>query len=90
MSECIKKGCRKLKWICEDCGRVVSKAEFPMSEWISVKDKAPPSDADGYGLDVLTFSKELGINIDGYNPYRDEWNVHGKATHWMPLPEPPK
>lgn len=58
--------------------------------WFDVKDRVPKSDNDGYTTDVLTYSPEYGINIDCFSHYRDEWTVHGKATHWMPLPEPPK
>jgi len=60
-----------------------------MSKWYSVKKKVPPADEDGYGIDVLTYSKELGFNIDSFSHYRDEWNVHGKATHWQNLPKAP-
>ena len=64
-----------------------------MKDWISVKDRLPEHDSL-----VLIYSKN-GIEMVVYNGidscwddstgddyYRDiDW-----ATHWMPMPEPPK
>lgn len=48
MNECTKRGCRKLKLCCEDCGRVASTArlsEDDESEWLDIERFPPPQDA---------------------------------------------
>lgn len=47
MSECYKTGCRKLKHVCEECGKTVNSMTLSEglkmgNEWISVKDELPP------------------------------------------------
>lgn len=56
-----------------------------MSEWISVKDKAPPRD------DVLCWYSDCGlVDVCSAYVYEGEW-VYPKEeiTHWQPLPSPP-
>lgn len=57
-----------------------------VQEWISVKDRLPESFKH-----VLVF-RNGDIKIDYYEEFG--WFAHdyngGKATHWMPLPEPAK
>lgn len=48
MNECTKRGCRKLKLQCEDCGRVASTCQIPEateSEWMDITKFPPPADA---------------------------------------------
>ncbi len=59
-------------------------------EWISVKDRLPPCEEE-----FLVFSQEtiyIGSLIKGVIHYEiDMCDFPDKtATHWMPLPEPPK
>lgn len=64
-------------------------------EWISVKDRLPevyakvlcyfPNKRYGSQIAVSYFESnaiESGMCADAFK--------HGKPTHWMPLPEPPK
>lgn len=63
-------------------------------EWISIEDRLP--EKDGFYLVyaksdnpfipevyVQEYVQEIGFTYDG------EW-VDTRATHWMPLPKPPK
>jgi hypothetical protein len=48
LNECTKRGCRKLKLLCEDCGRTVSTtriSEEDESEWKDIDRFPPPQDA---------------------------------------------
>ena len=57
-------------------------------EWISVKDMLPTSIED-----VLVWDGEH-ISVGWYDTYSKGWTSYlgsiDGATHWMPLPEPPK
>ena len=57
-----------------------------MAEWISVKDRLPEE-----AVDVLVFDNNGKITMDFYyiNGFYNE-TEYSKATHWMPLPKPPK
>ena len=64
-----------------------------MSEWISVGERLPDSKQrvlifSVYGRELVTYNphERCWDDSDGDDYYRDiEW-----ATHWMPLPDPPK
>ncbi len=62
-----------------------------MSEWISVKDRLPETE-DMY-LCYLATGKvtEFYLNANEMSGDR-KWGygIDQEATHWMPLPEPPK
>lgn len=86
--ECEKRGCRNLEWRCKDCGRLVNTAEFPKSEWISVKDRLPEDDKQVIGwmpdqYKFMTYEDDTGV-------WYDEEYINWEVTHWMPLPELPK
>lgn len=58
-----------------------------MSKWISVKDRLPEPLAD-----VLVYHAGGSIDLD-WMDHAGEFmyeSIYGCATHWMPLPEPPK
>lgn len=69
-------------------------------EWISVKDRLPSK--EGHYLvyeDVSSFETNdvSSFLVDYFNIYRTEkgtvekwFSSYEDATHWMPLPEPPK
>ncbi len=53
-----------------------------MSEWISVNDRLPDDSCGEYILTFDPFGKIRMVPV---------WSFHKlQATHWMPLPEPPK
>lgn len=65
-------------------------------QWISAEERLPE-----VGEDVLTLSATGGVHVMHLNENGYDWSVevsrwHGflmprdSATHWMPLPEPPK
>ena len=55
-------------------------------KWISVEDELPPIKKR-----VLVFSRNGNIITDYRMTPKSGWWVSGNlATHWMPLPEPPK
>ena len=66
-----------------------------VQEWISVKDRLPEDDQV-----VLCYKAERGVRIgkhlaatyaDGVSAFKDCGRDYAfGATHWMPLPEPPK
>ena len=72
-----------------------------MSEWISINEKRP-----SYGEPVLVVANGVTQNVtmmldgadetpDWFEPYFFESDDNckffwDKATHWMPLPEPPQ
>lgn len=51
-------------------------------QWISVKDGLPEP-----GVHALVYTPDAGIFIDFHDGF--EFGIKD-ATHWMPLPEPPK
>lgn len=59
-----------------------------MTKWISVKDELP-----AINKNVLINSLQDGVTV-GYYDSRVWFNISEvwavEATHWMPLPEPPK
>ena len=65
------------------------------SEWISVKDRLPE-----YDQIVLCYKADRGVRVgkhlnatyaDGVSAFMDcIWNYAFGATHWMPLPMPPR
>ena len=64
-------------------------------KWIPVAERLP-----GYDQVVLCYKSNRGVRIgkhlnatyaDGVQAFMDcNWNYAFGATHWMPLPEPPK
>lgn len=57
-------------------------------EWISVEDRLP----DRAG-DILSYHSDWGVQLSHYNGGSDFISTglyYTEATHWMPLPEPPK
>lgn len=64
-----------------------------MDGWIKVSDRLPETEQrvlifSSYGRELVTYNPHENCwdDSDGDDYYRDiEW-----ATHWMPLPEPPK
>jgi hypothetical protein len=54
-------------------------------EWISVKDKMPPSN------ERVLICSDCGTVQIGYTTRKDEWRKVGvnPVTHWQPLPESP-
>ena len=65
------------------------------TKWISVKDRLPECDQV-----VLCYKADRGVRIgkhlaatyaDGVSAFKDCcWDYAFGATHWMPLPQPPK
>lgn len=60
--------------------------------WVSVKERLPSD-----GINVLVFDPEKGHSVSHIvrgtgrpDDYIWSHNPFGNATHWMPLPEPPK
>lgn len=87
MSECQRSGCRKLKTICEICGRTVSTATFrDPQEWISVKESWPPKGSTYlvYFPDGFMGLQPKGFDIGPCDPY-----PYKGPSHWMLAPEPP-
>ncbi len=56
------------------------------SEWISVEDDLPKESGELYWVYRKNGSISLAIFYNEKKPY---WS-YGDATHWFPLPEPPK
>lgn len=72
-----------------------------MNEWISVKDLLPPVNQNVLFLNgkqevVFGFFRPDPPPVDNWATLDSIWindmsyDVIGNATHWMPLPEPPK
>ena len=62
-------------------------ATLEATEWISVSDRLPEE-----GVGVLAWDGE-DVFLAYYSKRRERWidlTGYCKATHWMPLPEPPK
>lgn len=62
-------------------------------EWISVKEKLPEDLITGVSENVLIYDDigdiQVGYLLHGFwQDFNGEKNIN--ATHWMPLPEPPK
>lgn len=96
MNDCQIRGCRKLEWVCKDCGRMVASADFPHAiEWISVKDRPAPA------METVLLCID-GKVVPGWNesvqpeesPSYCTWEGEGfgaeGVTHWALLPETPK
>lgn len=73
---------------CIECNQFTDANDVTVQEWISVKDRLPEP-----FVDVIAFSGGHEMNIDcvdnrgrWYSSYMDRED----ATHWMPLPQPPK
>lgn len=70
-----------------------------VNNWISVKDKLPEINDEGYSDDVLCYGK-VEPHIEGYycfiaSRYYDKFlDINAercfKVTHWQPLPQPPQ
>lgn len=76
--------------ICEELERAAANP-VTAKEWQSID--VAPKDAESF-QDFLLYDGE-GCHVGryvGWGPNRDWWNedVCVRATHWMPLPEPPK
>ena len=56
-----------------------------MSEWISVEDELPEHDTS-----VLVYHQNWGVEISQNLSIGLLPDMEGKATHWQPIPEPPK
>jgi hypothetical protein len=66
-----------------------------MSEWISVEDELPKMPDSGNWVGVNVFCEDGYVRLYDYNIKSGKWmdglnNITSRATHWMPLPEPPK
>lgn len=73
-----------------------------MSEWISVEDRLPDVGQQVLCLGIEPFEDEEGntshrnvydlgeIEKKGYSLAMYAYDFDAYATHWMPLPEPPK
>ena len=65
-----------------------------MPKWHSAKE--PPKeyiDKEGTFINYLIYMPKYGIEVGNYVKPANQWFCMGipvKATHWMPLPEPPK
>lgn len=70
-----------------------------MSDWISVKERLPEEDFDGFydkNGEYPTFIVMIDVGVipatlqfNGTEWIDEDSNVYN-VTHWMPLPEPPK
>lgn len=67
------------------------------NKWIKVSDKKPPKGEpilifNGHWIGVGYYKKNFALNIEGEPDWSDETTeyIEPGATHWMPLPEPPK
>ena len=72
-----------------------------VNEWISVKDRLPEMDAMRGVFETVSIALKDGRVVSGcYRNTDKEWwgditdglysNITDLATHWMPLPQPPK
>jgi len=69
--------------------RKIIHAKINVMEWINVNDRLPE-----HGVEVLCISEEGRISVEE-RMKGQEWiycdkTDSGNATHWMPLPPPPK
>ena len=61
----------------------IDRGEF-MNEWVKIKDRLP----EHTGI-ILVYGDICGIELGFFS--NEDWVLEIKtATHWMPLPEPPK
>jgi len=58
-------------------------------EWISVKDRLPEKYGHYLIYDHQIGIPEIAVFLKNHNRFSTDKNGY-KATHWMPLPEPPK
>lgn len=66
-------------------------------KWISVKDKLPPTEKNGWSPPVL-FYDSGGIKLGNYSNESKSFHScddqdttdFGTESHWMPLPDKPK
>jgi len=90
MTQCIN-GCRKLKWVCEDCGRIAERAEFPKDEW----NRLPKGNKDVLFLSKdgeirkgLLFEGEVYVTCSEVESDSEKALEFCKAaTHWAELRE---
>ena len=93
MNDCNKHGCRNLKWVCDDCGRVVSKATCPkLDGWISVKQLPAMTK---FPQEYLVYLRQGQIRVGYFHGDRFYISCEccfedNPITHYMDLPEPPK
>ena len=82
---------QKIEGLAEDVMDIVANG-VTVQEWISVKDRLPES-----GETVLCLLQGEGYWVSTWDYADDEmwsdgerWCSKDVATHWMPLPQPPK
>lgn len=99
MNDCQIRGCRKLEWICKDCGRVVASADFPKTlEWISVKEQpAPPFETVHLCVDgkvIVGWNESCQPEEDPAYCSWEQWPetfISGEGvSHWAPLLKAPQ
>ncbi len=70
-------------------------------DWIKVSDRLPDTQEDvlifsGKSMRVASYCRERWILTGSFHEYDEndedwDWDcVYLRATHWMPLPDPPK
>jgi len=74
---------------CDSCH-----SKIGLTEWIKCSERLPSNT-----LDVLVINEDGKMSVScffkcvSYNEYiwenRDDQNITGLITHWMPLPKPP-
>ena len=97
---CLENNYNTAVWFNENQARYIEKIgiENVRSQWISVEERLPElgkevlicdiDDKRNY-MDVwsLEYDEDGDVVWEGKN---GEWYSRNEATHWMPLPEPPK
>ena len=64
-----------------------------VQEWVSVNDRLPEEKANYivyYKHAFCDDENHIGICVCFYDGYEFQMDFAHKATHWMPLPNPPK
>ena len=87
MTKCIEQGCRRLKTICDDCGRIVITADFSNSYgFINLKEQPP----ERHETMLLGWDGEQFIPYDKIDRKEMKSTCKGTPlTHWLPMPEAP-
>lgn len=67
----------------DEAADAIEELEKYIPRWVSVTERLPREKET-----VLTWGKQGVILFDWL--YDSKWCCFGKATHWMPMPEPPK